>query len=192
MSIQDFSILRLTTVGPEVTNVVYKHIRCDVCGIRPIARVGETSVKFTRKSDMMDFSRTQGGLLVRQSIVGCLTEAKVSGWRSGDVQVEKIERLREVDSSYRELIVIGQAKNYTKYVDLEIFSSCSICGRTSYVRPDPGQLIIPAECWDGSDIFRIPELPGIYVASNLFRSTIEVHKGTGIKFLAPEDWYNPI
>ena len=42
MNNEQFFVLRRTTVGPEVVGVTYKHVHCQQCGIRPVARIGST------------------------------------------------------------------------------------------------------------------------------------------------------
>lgn len=188
---ETFYVLEHTTLGPEVVGVTYKHVKCSVCGIRPVARVGSTRVRFTRKSDLTDFSRTADGIIACQSVVDHLTEARISGWRPGSLQVETVSRLRGQDIAYYELVIIGHTRGYTEYVDLEIESECKECGRRAFAYPQEG-FVIPEECWDGSDIFVIDELPGIRVVTEAFRQVVGKCQHTGMEFVPVSEWRDPL
>ena len=186
-----FYVLAHTTLGPEVTGVTVKHIECSQCGLRPVARVGGTTVRFTRKSDLTDWSRTAEGLIVRPSVIDHLTEARLSGWRQGIVHVNAVSRLREQNLDYDELIVVGHTRGYASLVELEIRDECSECGRKAYRRPENG-LVLPQECWDGSDILTIDELPGITIVTEAFRQVVASHRHTGIELVPIEEWRDPL
>ena len=184
-------VLEFTQLAPEVVDVCYKHIECSLCGIRPVARVGSTVVRFAKKSELVDVSRTAQGIIVRQPVVDHLTEARVSGWRPGCVQVEVVSKLRGQDTVYYELVVIGHTREYAVHVGLQIESECKECGRRVYARPQEG-LVIPEECWDGSDIFGIDELPGIHVVTEAFRLAIREHRHSGVSFVPVGEWRDPL
>ncbi len=187
----EFYVLNLTTLGPEVTEVQYKHNECRSCGTRPIARVGSTCVKFSRKSDLLDFSRTANGILVRQQVLDVFYKTKVSGWRSGDVGLKFVSRLKVNAPSYRELVIVGHTINYQKNVGLSVKRQCPKCGITAYERPKTG-LMMPIESWDYSDIFCITELPGIYMVTKYFHEIVTKYQYTGLELIELEEWYSPI
>jgi hypothetical protein len=182
-----FFVFEYALPGPWVIDVRYKHVQCSVCGSRPVARVGGTSVRFRKKSELVDFTRTAGGILARRSVLEQLREARISGWRPGRVSVEKAESLSEQDTEYDEMVVIGHTRGYSERVVLEIDSECKECGRRAYVYPKQG-LLVPRECWDGSDVFLIDELPGLYVVTEAFREQIEKHQYTGAEFVPVDEW----
>jgi len=135
----------------------------------------------------VDFIRTTGGILARRPVLKQLREARVSGWRPGHVTVERAAKLAEYDTEYDEMIVIGHTRGYSERVALEIDSECKECGRRAYVYPKQG-LLVPRECWDGSDIFLIDELPGLYVVTEAFREVIKKHQYTGAEFVTTDEW----
>lgn len=182
-----FFVFEYALPGPWVIDVRYKHVQCSACGPRPVARVGWTSVRFSRESELVDFTATADGILARHSVLEQLREARISGWRPGRVTVERAAGLLEQDTEYDEMVVVGHTREYSGRVALEIEADCRECGRRVYVRPKEG-LLIPTECWDGSDIFVIDELPGIYVVTETFREVIRQHKCTGVKFVAVDEW----
>jgi hypothetical protein len=186
---ESFFVLEYALPGPWVIDVRYKHVQCSVCGLRPVARVGGTSVRFREEPELVDFTRTAGGILVRRSVLKILREARISGWRPGLITVETAEELSEHDTEYDEMVVIGHTRGYSEQVRLEIEAQCSECGRLVYVRPKRG-LSMQRQCWDGSDIFQIDELPGIYVVTDAFREVIETHQCTGVEFVALDEWRN--
>jgi hypothetical protein len=188
---ETFYVLQYTHLGPEVIDVTYKHVECSVCGIRPVARVGGTSVRFAKKSELVDFSRTAQGMIVRQSVVDHLTDARISGWRPGCVQVETAPTLREQDTSYYELVIIGHTRGYAERVGLQVESECRECGLRVFTYPQEG-LVIPEECWDGYDIFLIDELPGIRVVTDAFRQVVEKYQHTGVEFVPIDKWRDPL
>ena len=98
-----------------------------------------------------------------------------------------MEELTGYDTEYDEMIVIGHTRGYSDQVGLEIEAECSECGRLAYVYPKHG-LSMPRQCWDGSDIFQIDELPGIYLVTEAFREVIENHHCTGVVFVAIDEW----
>ena len=100
---------------------------------------------------------------------------------------DRVARLGEQDTKYDEMVVIGHTRGYSERVALEIDSECRECGRRAYVYPRQG-LLVPRECWDGSDIFLIDELPGLYVVTEAFREVIEKHQYTGTKFVPIDEW----
>lgn len=184
---RNFSVLEFTHPSPEVVDVRYKHVKCSVCGIRPVARVGGTGVRFAEKSELADFSRTAQGILVRQSVVDHLREARTSGWRPGCVRVERASSLGKHDTTYYELVIIGHTRGYANQVALEIEAECEECGRRVFFYPKEG-LVVPELCWDGSDIFVIDDLPGIYVVTEGFRQVVEKHQHTGVEFIPIDEW----
>ena len=182
-----FFVFEYALPGPKVIDVRYKHIQCSVCGLRPVARVGGTGVLFSKKSELVDFTRTAGGILARRPVLDQLREARISGWRPGHVKVERAAGLAEQDIEYDEMVVIGHTRGYSERVALEMDAECKECGRQAYIRPKQG-FLIPEECWDGSDIFLVDELPGIYVVTETFQEVIEMHQCTGVGFVAIDEW----
>jgi hypothetical protein len=188
---QNFYVLEYTSLGPTVTTAQYKHIECGVCGTRPVARVGSTSVRFTRQDDLVDITRTADGTIVRQSVLKHLTERGITGWRSGALTVEAAPRLHDQDLSYSELVIIGHTRGYAEHVRLLTDSECSECGRRAYVFPQEG-VRMPIDCWDGSDIFVIDELPGLTIVTESVRQVIEQYGHTGIECMPIADWRDPL
>lgn len=182
-----FYVLEYTHPGPEVIDIRCKHVECSVCGIRAVARVGSIGVRFANKSELTDFSDTAQGIIVRQSVVDHLTEARISGWRPGYIQVETVPRLRDQDTTYYELVVIGHTTGYAEHVGLQIESECKECGRRVFAYPQEG-IVMPEECWDGSDVFVIDELPGIEVVTDAFRQVVEKYQHTGVEFVPVDEW----
>lgn len=186
---ETFFVLEFTHLGPEVIDVNYKHVKCSVCGMRPVARIGGMGVRFARKSDLVDFSSPAGGVLIRRSVVDHLTEARISGWRPGCVHVETVSRLHNQDINYCELVIIGRTKGYAERLELQIEKECKECGYRSFARPRKG-LVIPEECWDGSDIFVINEF-GLRVVTKAFCQVVERYQHTGVEFIPLDDWRDP-
>jgi len=148
------------------------------------------TVRFAKKAELTDFSQTAGGIIVRQSVVTHLTDARISGWRAGQLQVEAVSRLRDYDLNYSELVIIGHTSGYSRLVALELDRECEECGRRSFVAPQEG-LPMPLECWDGSDIFVIDELPGLTLVTEAVRQVIEQYRHTGVKCTPIADWRDP-
>jgi hypothetical protein len=184
-----FFVLEFTRLGPQVVDVRYKHMKCSVCGIVPVARIGGIGVRFAEESELADFSRSAAGALVRQSVVDHLTEARISGWRPGCVRVETVSRLRDQDVNYCELVIIGETRGYAERVGLQVEKECEECGRRRFAPPREG-LVIPKECWDGSDIFIIGEF-GLCVVTEPFRQVVEKHQHTGVEFIPVDEWRDP-
>jgi hypothetical protein len=184
-----FFALEFTHPAPEVIEVEYKHAKCGVCGIYPVDRVGGTGVRFARKSELADFSRTAQGILARQSVVDHLIQAHISGWRPGCVQVKSASKLHGQDTHYYELVIVGHTVGYSERVQLEIEKKCEECGRRRFAYPQTG-LVLPEECWDGSDIFVIEEL-GVRVVTEAFRQVIEKHQHSGLEFVPLDEWRDP-
>jgi len=186
-----FYVMENSQPAPEVISVRYKHIECSVCGLRPTARVGSTGVRFAQEDELADFSETAQGVIARRSVVEHLTEERISGWRAGYVQVETSPKLRDLDTGYYELIIIGHTRGYAQRVGLTIRSECTECGRRAFEPPQEG-LVMPEDTWDGSDIFVIDELPGIYVVMEEFRQVIQKHQHTGVEFVGLDEWRDPL
>lgn len=184
-----FFTLEFTHPAPKVTAVEYKHVSCKACGTFPVDRVGGTAVRFTKKSEIADFSRTAQGVLARQSVIDHLTQFHISGWRPGCVQVDKGSRLDAYNLDYCELIIVGHTIGYSKCVQLEVNRKCDDCGRQRFAYPREG-LALPEECWDGSDIFVIEEL-GVRVVTEAFREVVERYQHTGLVFVSPSEWRDP-
>lgn len=186
---EEFFVLEFTQPAPEVIAVEYKHVRCHRCGVYPVARVGGTGVRFTRKDQCADFSRTAQGILARQSVLDHLTQSYLSGWRPGCVRVESTVGLQGLDLQYYELVVIGHTMGYSERVYLEIEDQCEECGRRKFAYPREG-LLLPEECWDGSDVFVIEEL-GVRVVTGAFQQLVEQYKHTGLEFVPLNEWRDP-
>lgn len=186
-----FYVLQHTAIGPEVIDVTYKHVECRNCGVRPVARIGGTSVRFARKAELTDLSRTAEGIIARQAVVDHLAEERISGWRQGVVHVEAASRLRGHDLAYCELVIIGHTRGYAERTGLEIEDECKECGRRTFTYPREA-LVVPEKCWDGSDIFGIDELPGIWVVTEAFRLAIEKYQYTGVDFVLTAEWRDPL
>lgn len=172
--------------GPVVTRGQWKHLSCGVCGGQPIGRVGSISVRFTRKSDLLDWVRTAEGILVRRQVADQLTDARLFGWRAGIVGIETGGTLREQDLAYHEFVITGHARRYAEAVRLRVQSECLECGCRKYVYPDE-PLVVPTRCWDGSDVFTIEEL-GVKVVTEAFRDAVLEHGQTGIEFTRLSEW----
>lgn len=186
-----FFIFEWTDLAPEITSVFYKHRECTLCGTRPIARIGHKSVRFRRKSDLLDICGTAEGLIVKNKVIQLLITNRVSGWRQGYLQVEASPKLLGMDLEYHELVITGHTKKYAEIVGLEIRDQCKICGYIAYHFPEHG-LKLPQECWDGSDIFKIDELPGLYLFTEPVAKLITQNHLTGITVLPIEEWHAPL
>jgi hypothetical protein len=182
-----FHVLELTALVAEITEVEYKHIICPVCGVRPLARVGSTRVRFDRDIEMTDFSSTAEGEIARDCVFRALAQARLSGWRQGSIEVDVVPELSHIDANYYELVVVGHTFCYAQIVGLTKEQECRECGHVAYHFPDDG-LEMPLECWDGSDIFVIDELPGVNIVTNSFRQVIEANSFTGVAFTPIEYW----
>jgi hypothetical protein len=182
-------VIEFPHLGPEVVKVRYKHVRCSVHGTVPVARVGAIGVRFAKKAELVDFSLTAAGILVRQSVVDHLSEERISGWRPGCLHVDTAPRLRDQDTNYCELIIVGHTRGYANSVGLQISDQCDECGRRRFMAPREG-LIIPVESWDGSDIFVIDEL-GIQIVTESFRRVVEEHQHSGLRFVPIAEWRDP-
>jgi hypothetical protein len=154
-----------------------------------VARIGGTSVRFSEESELADFSRTAQGIVVRQSVIDHLYDARVSGWRPGCVNVEIDPTLSNHDTNYSELIIIGRTKGYPERVRLSIDADCSECGRRTYA-PPRDVFVIPEDTWDGSDIFAVEGI-GEYVVTDEFRQVVEEHGHTGVDFVPIAEWRDP-
>lgn len=185
-----FYVLEEASITIEVTEVEYKHIPCPRCRLRAMARVGGTSVRFTREIEMTDFSGTANGLTARRSVFQHLTESRISGWRQGFLSVEATANLKQLDIDYYELVVIGHTRGYAEAVGLKIDKECELCGYVTYYYPKQN-LKMPLECWDGSDIFIVDELPGLYIVTEATCNVIEQHHFTGIKLFPIAEWKHP-
>jgi hypothetical protein len=148
-------------------------------------------VHFARKAELTDVSRTAEGIIARQAVVDHLAEECISGWRQGVVQVEAISRLRGHDLTYCELVIIGHTRGYAERAGLEIEDECKECGRRTFTYPQE-TFVVPEECWDGSDIFAIDELPGTWVVTEAFRLAIEKYQHTGVDFVLATEWRDPL
>lgn len=186
-----FFTLELTGVSPEITSVFYKHRECTLCGTRPIARIGHTTVRFGRKSDLTDICGTTESLIVRNKVLQLFITNRISGWRQGYLQVEPSPKLLGMDLNYHELVITGHTKKYAETVGLEIRTQCSLCGYTAYKLPQHG-LELPLECWDGSDLFLIDELPGLCLFAEPVYHIIMQHKLTGITAFPISEWHAPL
>ncbi len=186
-NIPPFFVLERTAEAPEVIDARFKYVTCDKCGERPVARVGDTSVRFTHKDQLMDIARTAGGLLVRQSVIEHLTTHLITGWRAGAVRAEAVPRLCSPNLTYSELIAIGHTRGYAEGAKLEVDSTCPTCGRQAYLIPQEG-LQVPADCWDGSDVFVIDELPGLFLVTDAVREILERYRHTGAICTPIADW----
>jgi len=148
-------------------------------------------IRFTKKSELTDFIEN-AGIFVRHRVVERFTEARISGWRAGDVRVEAVPSLRDQDLNYRELVIIGHTRGYAERVGLDKEDVCQECNRRPvYSRPQEG-LVIPEECWDGSDIFVIDELPGLEIVTEAVRQLIEEQKYTGVICTPISEWRDPL
>jgi hypothetical protein len=150
--------------------------------------VGHTGVRFQQKSQVTDFCWTADGLLARGKVLELLITERITGWRQGYVQVEATPKLVDYDLNYHELIVIGHTKKYGETVGLEIRDQCNICGYIAYRFPHHG-LEIPKECWDGSDVFLIDELPGLYLFTDSVYKLFETHKFTSATMIPIAEWH---
>jgi hypothetical protein len=186
-----FFMLEKTAIVVEVTDVEYKHIPCPLCDRRVIARVGSTSVRFARAAEMTDFSGTANGLITRQSVFQQFTENRISGWRQGILSVEMAPEVSHLNADYDELIIIGSTRRYAEVVGLKVEQECRMCGYIHFRRPKQG-LEMPLECWDGSDIFVIEELPGLYVVTDVVRKVIEENGFTGVRLVPSAKWEDPL
>jgi hypothetical protein len=186
-----FFVLEDESIVIEVTHLVHKHIVCPRCGRRSLGRVGSTSVRFTREIEMTDFSSTDNGLIARESVFQRLTEHRISGWRQGFLVVETTPDVSHLKADYHELVIIGATRNYAQVVGLKVEQECKLCGYVHFRRPKQG-LEMPLECWDGSDIFMIEELPGLYVVTESVRSIIEHYNFSGVKLTPLAEWEDPL
>jgi len=184
-------VLERTAEAPEVIDVHFRHLVCGVCGTRPVARVGSTAVRFFKQAQLVDVTRTAGGLLARHKLLERLTEHLITGWRAGVVRVEAIPSLCDRDLSYSELVIVGHTQCYAERVGLQVDSECSECGRRAYLVPQEG-IPMPKECWDGSDIFMIDELPGLTIVTAAVRDLIKQYGHTGVRCTPLTDWRDPL
>jgi hypothetical protein len=51
---------------------------------------------------------------------------------------------------------------------------------------------MPIDCWDGSDIFVIDELPGLTIVTESVRQVIEQYRHTGVECTPLADWRDPL
>ena len=172
--------------GPTVTDGPWKQVSCSLCGLRPVARVGSMTVRFTRKGNLLDWVGTAAGILIRPHVTDDLIEARLSGWRAGVVTTSAVARLQGQDLSYHEFVIVGHARDYAEQSGLRLEKQCAECGRRVYAYPvEP--LRMPENCWDGSDVFLIEEL-GVRVVTEPFRATVEKNHHTGIEFTPLSEW----
>lgn len=186
-----FFVLENEFIPIEVKDVKYKHSICSECGRRPFDRVGGTAVYFRREIEMTDISGTAEGLIARNSVFHALLENRITGWRQGVLTVTVSSEVISLDHDYHELIIIGSAKHYAEVVNLTIDHECQTCGYISY-RPSKKGLSMPLACWDGSDIFVIPELSGLCLVTDLVKNIFEQQGFTGVKLTPVESWEDPL
>ncbi len=177
--------------GPKDVNWTIKHVRCSQCGLRPVARVGSLRVRYSRKRELVDWARVPGATIVHQRVIDDLTAHKISGWRAGILGIESTPRLANDDLNYSELVIIGHTRGYTARIGLGIARECDECGRRIYRYPQVG-LEMPLECWDGSDIFQIDELPGFQVVTEPVKELIETSAYTGVLCVPIAEWRDPL
>jgi hypothetical protein len=168
----------------------YKYVECPECGGYTVGRIGGAGVTFNEVSQLTDIARAIDLLMATPSVFAALYNSQITGWREGVLEVARAPELADVNIRYHELVVIGHTHNYTQWVSLPIEEECASCGRKSYRRPLRG-IDIPIECWDGSDIFLIDELPGIYVITESFRRVIEENMFTSVTITPVEEWESP-
>ena len=174
----------------SVHNSQYKYVECQECGGYTVGRIGGAGVTFSEASQLTDIARATDLLIARPSVFAALYDSQITGWREGVLEVVTSPELADLNIRYHELVVIGHTRNYAHEVSLPIEEECASCGRKSYRRPSRG-IDIPIECWDGSDIFLIDELPGIYVITESFRRVIEDNMFTSVTITSVEEWEAP-
>jgi len=184
---RDFYVLELIGEYAEIQTITYKHRNCATCGVRPQARVGPMGIRLKRKDELLDFVRTTDGDCIRQRVVDALTSAHLSGWRPGMIHVEATGRLAGVSTDYSELVVIGHTKDYAHHAGLVPEFECPECGFRRYAKARTA-IVMPIECWDGSDVFAIEELPGLRITTQAFRATVEALSFSGVRFTHIDDW----
>jgi hypothetical protein len=180
----NFHVLRLLTPGsgPIVRHGVWKQVDCPACGVHPVGRVGNITVRFRRKDTLLDFVGTASGILFRHSVAEILTSERITGWCAGAVNVEAVRRLQDQDLNYHEFIITGHTRGYAERVGLIVERECDACGVRHYAYPDVEEpLPLPQSCWDGSDVFIIDGL-GIRVVTDAFRAAIERNSLSGLEF----------
>ncbi len=187
----DFYVLEHTGEFAEVVQVSYKHRKCGRCGARPQARVGPIHIRFKKKKQVLDFVPTTDGDCIHQRVADALTESLLSGWRPGMIGLEAAGRLpgagQDQEMRYCEFVVIGHTRNYAERTGLQIEYECTECGYQRYARPRTA-IDMPEQCWDGSDVFLIEELPGFCIVTDAFKEVVERHKFSGVTFTDITRW----
>lgn len=183
----NFYVLDYDDYAPMEVGLTTKHVRCSKCGLRPVARVGNLRVRYSRKRELVDWARVPGATIVHQRVIDDLTAHKISGWRAGTLGIEATSRLENNDLSYSELVIIGHTRGYAARIGLGIEMECEECGLRIHRYPRVG-LEMPLECWDGSDIFQIDELPGIEVVTEPVKELIEKNGHTGVLCVPIAEW----
>jgi len=186
-SMKSFYVLGGTGTSTELADVTYKYKDFGTCGTRAWERVGAIRIRFGKKAELLDFVATTDGFFIRQRVVDALTEARLSGWRSGRVYVQAASRLQGEDLDYSELVVVGHTRNYAERTGLLPIEDCPECGLRRYERPRTA-IALPAECWDGTDIFEIEELPGLYIVTQAFKDVVDDHGFNGVELTNIDDW----
>lgn len=184
-----FFVLECVIEGPEVTEFQVRHEMCEVCDLRRSHRIGSTTVLFSRKAQLVDFTSTARGLLVSQRVINHFNDHLIAGWRAGYVTVRASKRLQPLD--YCELVIVGHTRGYAQHVNLLVEETCSTCQICIFRRPQQG-LVIPHECWDGSDIFIIDELPGLTIVTDRVRQVIERYNLKGVECTPIIEWRDPL
>ncbi len=184
-----FFILEIPLKPIEISKIVYKHRDCLGCGTRPLGRVGSVAIKLTSRQQ---YSKIiwGGGLFALENVFTELEKAKILGWRKGFLEVSASKKMDSLTTNFSELIVIGKTKNFAQANDLKVEIDCKICGFRKYAPPVHG-FDIPEECWDGSDIFYVDELPGIPIVSEDTKAFFESNIDFNVTMYPTKKWVPP-
>ena len=179
VTLPEFYLVDFTATLAEAWSE-YAHWECAVCGRYPGDRVGHSTIRFRKRSEIADFVQTSGGLLSRTHLVELLYMERLTGWRQGRVDVLTSTRVRDLPLEYSELVVVGRPRCLFDRIGIEPAFTCEVCGRTRYPSPMP-KIWIPFEAWDKSDMFMIKEYGRVVVTAR-FREVVLNNNLTGLDF----------
>jgi len=183
-----FYVIDRTVSFGEVTKVSYRRKHCSLCGWYAENREPGIVIRIRRASELVPVVWTANRLAFSEWAIRVFRKAGLTGW---EVVPEKVKlrhkKLSRKVPTYYEIDVTGKGGSISHNKGVRLEFCCPECGRARYSRPTEGISVDPKQ-WDGSDIFRVKEMPGHYLVSEAFAEVIRRRRVRGVELVPEGEW----